>query len=155
MKILFLFTGKTREEHINTGLRKYIKRIERYFTFHIFETPDVKKVEKPELQIASETEKLLKKIEKTDFVVLLDEKGKELSSKNFANFIEKKSATGTKRLIFIIAGAYGAHTLLHKRANMQLSLSKMTFPHQLVRLIFAEQFYRACTILRNEPYHHE
>jgi 23S rRNA (pseudouridine1915-N3)-methyltransferase len=155
MKLTLLFCGKTREKHISEGMQEYLKRIKHYFKIEVIESADIKSISDPELQKEAEAEKLLKHINPCDFLVLLDEKGKEFTSRQFASFIEKKSVAGVRNIVFTVAGAYGAHSKLLERVNTKISLSKMTFPHQLVRLIFAEQLYRACSIIRKEPYHHD
>ena len=155
MKLTLLLCGKTREKHVLDGMQEYLKRIQHYYKLELIESADVKNIADAELQKEAEAEKLLKHINPGDFLVLLDEKGKEFSSRQFAEFIEKKAETGTKNIVFTVAGAYGAHTKLLKRVDIKISLSKMTFPHQLVRLIIAEQLYRACSIIRKEPYHHD
>lgn len=155
MKIILLFTGKTNKGYVSDGLSDYFERIKRYFNAEIIETQDIKKIELPQKQTEAEAEKILKFIEPTDCVCLLDETGTNFTSRLFAEFLDKKINAQYKRIVFIIAGPYGANTAVKTRANALISLSKMTFPHQLVRLIFAEQLYRACTILKNEPYHHD
>jgi len=155
MKLTLLFCGKTREKHVMDGMQEYLKRIQHYYKLELIESADIKNIADAELQKEAEAERLLKHINPGDFLVLLDEKGKEFTSRQFAGFIEKKAETGTKNIIFTVAGAYGAHTKLLNRVDAKISLSKMTFPHQLVRLLFAEQLYRACSIIRKEPYHHD
>jgi len=155
MKLTLLFCGKTREQHVLDGMQEYLKRIKHYFKIEVIESAEVKNISDPELQKEAEAERLLKHINPGGFLVLLDEKGKEFTSRQFASFIEKKSITGTKNMVFVIAGAYGAHIKLLDHVDAKVALSKMTFPHQMVRLIFAEQLYRACSIIRKEPYHHD
>ena len=137
------------------GMQEYLKRIKHYYKLDLLESTDVKNISDADLQKEAEAERLLKHITPTDFLVLLDEKGKEFTSRQFASFIEKKAETGAKNIVFTVAGAYGAHAKLLERVDAKISLSKMTFPHQLVRLIFTEQLYRACSIIRKEPYHHD
>lgn len=155
MKLTMLFCGKTRDKYVLDGMQEYLKRIKHYYKFNLIESADVKNISEADLQKEAEAERLLKHISPSDFLVLLDEKGKEYTSRQFASFIEKNAENGTKNIVFTVAGAYGAHAKLLKRINAKISLSKMTFPHQLVRLIFAEQLYRACSIIRKEPYHHD
>lgn len=135
----------------------YEKRLERYLNFKSVLIPDVKKGNKlpPDQLKIKEGEAILKKINTSDFLVLLDEKGKEFSSVQFAKFMEHKFQLGNRNLIFLIGGAYGFSDALYKRANQQLSLSKMTFSHQMIRLFFLEQIFRAMTIIKGEPYHNE
>jgi len=134
----------------------FTKRLKHYCKFEIvqLELPTKLKSSDSETIKKNEGELLLKKITPTDFIILLDEKGKEYSSVEFANFISKKSVHESS-LTFVIGGAYGFSNEVYERANAKLSLSKMTFSHQLIRLIFAEQLYRAFTIIKGEPYHHE
>lgn len=157
MKIELLQTGKTDEAYLIEGIERYTKRIKRYIRFTIVTVPAVKTPAKTPVDNIKEkeAEKLLKKIQQNDFVVLLDENGKTPDSANFAFFIEKKSVTCIKKMVFVIGGPYGFHEKMMKRANYKLALSKLTFPHQLVRLIFLEQLYRAFTIIKGEAYHHE
>lgn len=155
MKLTLLFCGKTREKHVMNGMQEYLKRIKHYFKIEVIESTDVHNIDDPDKQKLVEAEKLLKHINPGDFLVLLDEKGKEFTSRQFASFIEKQIMAGTKNMVFVIAGAYGAHSKLLERVDAKISLSKMTFPHQLVRLIFVEQLYRACSIIHKEPYHHD
>lgn len=157
MKVSLLMVGKTDFDYIEKGILLYQERIKKYSSF---ETVCIKTTKKSKsvspLQIKKdEGTGLIHKLQPSDFVVLLDERGKEIDSPGLASFIENKMATGTKKLVFIIGGAYGFSEEIYQRANEKISLSKMTFSHQLVRLIFMEQFYRAFTIIRGEPYHHE
>jgi len=149
--------GKTENTPIRLLLDHYRKRINRYSSFSVLEIPNLKKsasLREEEVQSA-EADLILKQIGPDDMVVLLDEQGKEIRSREFAAFLNQRFLSGMKGLVFILGGAYGADERVKNRADQILSLSRMTFPHQLVRLIFAEQLYRAFTILRNEPYHHE
>jgi len=149
--------GKTEDLKIRALLDDYIGRISRYSSCTIIEIPSLKKGSsmKEEKVKAAESSLILNKITKDDFVVLLDENGKESGSKDFASFLNRQFLSGMKGLVFIIGGAFGVDETVKNRADHILSLSRMTFPHQLVRLLFTEQLYRALTILRNEPYHHE
>ncbi|NJK85944.1 MAG: 23S rRNA (pseudouridine(1915)-N(3))-methyltransferase RlmH [Bacteroidales bacterium] len=155
MKIVLINTGKTTENHIKEGLDVYFKRLSHYFPLEIIDIPEVKtKQPGAEKQKEMEGELLLKYIPKYDYVIVLDEKGMEYSSEEFAGHLQKLMNRGIKSLAFITGGAYGFSKEVYAKAHERISLSRMTFPHQLVRLIFIEQLYRAATILNNEPYHH-
>lgn len=157
MKLVLLVVGKTDSAIISSLTDDYIKKINFYIPFEIKIVQDLKKrikVSKKE-QKTLEAESILKNIQSSDFVVLLDEKGKEYRSKDFAQFIENKMIRVTKQLVFVIGGPYGFSEEIKKNADEMLSLSKMTFTHQMIRLLFTEQVYRAMTILNNDPYHHE
>ena len=157
MIICLVCVGKTDDRSIVQLLDEYEKRVSRYGSYMVKEIPALKKsssLSKGELKIR-EGELILKQITKEDYVVLLDERGKEFRSIEFASFLNKRFLAGGKRLCFVIGGAFGVDEMIKKRADHILSLSKMTFPHQLVRLIFTEQLYRAQSILRNEAYHHD
>lgn len=153
MKITLLLTGKTDDNYIQAGINVYKDRLERYLDFNIIEIPSLKNTKNlsPLEYKRKEGELIFKKLNDKDYVVLLDEKGKEYTSIEFASFIEKTQ----RPITFVVGGAYGFDDLIYKRANSQLSLSKMTFTHQMIRLIFAEQLYRAMTIINKEPYHHK
>lgn len=157
MKILLLVIGKTDEDYLSTGIKKYVGRIGHYTSFEMKEIPDIRnrKTLSEEQQKKAESFLLLQQLQPSDQVVLLDERGKQYTSVEFSETIGKWAATGAKRLVFVIGGPYGFAQDVYDRANAQLSLSPMTFSHQMVRLIFVEQLYRAFTILKNEPYHHE
>ncbi|KGE13294.1 23S rRNA (pseudouridine(1915)-N(3))-methyltransferase RlmH [Sphingobacterium deserti] len=157
MKISLLCIGKTDDSYIQQAIDTYLKRLTHYITFTISVIPDVKNAKNltQEQQKTKEGELILKQISNADFVMLLDEKGKEFRSVEFSRFFEKKMVDSVNHLIFVIGGPYGFSTEVYSRANQQLSLSKMTFSHQMVRLFFVEQVYRAFTIMRGEPYHHE
>lgn len=156
MKITFLVTGKTNEKYLESGIDIFHKRLKHYINFEIITIPDLKNTKNlsTESQNQKEGELILNKLQNFDFVVLLDDKGKEYSSVDFSKFINKHQVNSTKHLVFVIGGAYGFSQDVYKRANAKFSLSKMTFSHQMVRLIFVEQLYRAYTILKGEPYHH-
>lgn len=156
MKILLLVIGKTDEDHLITGIKKYVGRIGHYATFEMKEIPDPRnrKSLSEEQQKKDEGLLLLSQLQPSDHVVLLDENGKQQTSLGFAESLEKQMAAGSKRLVFIIGGPYGFAQEVYDRSNAKLSLSSMTFSHQMVRLIFVEQLYRAFTILKGEPYHH-
>jgi 23S rRNA (pseudouridine1915-N3)-methyltransferase len=157
MKVELWQIGKTAFPYLRTGIELYEKRLKHYLKFQIVTFPDIKNAQKlsPALLKDKEAEQLLKKLKSDDYLVLLDERGKQHSSVEFARFIEKRFMGGHKRLIFLIGGAFGASEGLKQRANLQLSISRMTFSHQLIRLLFLEQLYRGMTIIRNEPYHNE
>jgi 23S rRNA (pseudouridine1915-N3)-methyltransferase len=157
MKVTLLLAGETEEKWLREGLEKYAGRIKKYVPFGIREVPAGRytAATPPAVQKRGESEALLRQLAPEDIVILLDEHGTEMSSVKFSAFLNKQFLSGQKHLVFIAGGAYGFDDLLRKRAGLQLSLSRMTFPHQLVRLIFTEQLYRALTILRNENYHHE
>lgn len=157
MKIKLLFTGSTQEDFIVKGIEKYMNRLKYYADVVIIETPERKYPKSfSEVQIKdAETEQIFKKIIKSDYLVLMDENGIQMSSKEFSNQMQKFQLSGNKTIVFLIGGAYGFSDEVYKRANMKISLSKMTFTHQFARLILIEQIYRAYTILKNEPYHHE
>ncbi|MBF4984279.1 23S rRNA (pseudouridine(1915)-N(3))-methyltransferase RlmH [Nonlabens mediterrranea] len=157
MKITLLAIGKTDDSRIDQLTQMYVDRLKHYINFELQIIPDLKKTKNlsEEQQKNEEGKLILNKLEKSDFITLLDEKGKKLSSMQFAELINKRSVSGLKRLVFIIGGPYGFSADVYQRANSKLSLSDMTFSHQMVRLFATEQIYRAFTILRNEPYHHE
>ncbi len=156
MKIKLLLIGKTDESYLKQGIEKYTKRIKHYLSFDFITIPDLKNTRNlsEEQQKQKEGELILNQLNPADFVVLLDEKGKEYSSVDFSIFIEKQMISGLKNLIFIVGGPYGFSKQLYERSNIKISLSQMTFSHQMVRLIFVEQLYRAMSIIKGEPYHH-
>ena len=156
MKAVLLTIGKTDINAIATEINTYIKRISHYLPFSMECIPDIKKVKNisESIQKQKEGEFILSRLQPTDYVVLLDEGGMLLRSVEFAHYLEKKQNSIAKRIIFVIGGPYGFSEMVKSRANEKISLSKMTFTHQMVRLIFVEQLYRAMTILNNEPYHH-
>lgn len=157
MKIAFVVIGKTDASYLVDAINQYTGRLAHYIPFEMVVVPDIKNTKNlSELQQKEKEGELLQKtIQAGDYVVLLDEKGKEFTSVRFAGYIEKKMHTVPKRLVFIAGGAYGFSEAVYKCASEKISLSRMTFSHQMVRLIFMEQLYRAMTILHNEPYHHE
>ena len=157
MKISLLVIGKTDEAYLQKGLEIFLKRIPHYILFEMKVIPDIKNSKNlsEEQQKEREGELILQQILSSDELFLLDEQGIEASSVDFARFLEKKMLSGIKRLVFVIGGPYGFSGNVYSRANGKISLSKMTFPHQMVRLILAEQLYRAFTILKGEPYHHQ
>jgi 23S rRNA (pseudouridine1915-N3)-methyltransferase len=155
MKFVILGIGKTKQAYIEAGCKEYIKRIERYYAIETnFISIPRRKSSKPAEEIKSEEADLISRwIKPDDFVILLDEKGKEYTSVAFSKFLEEKMNFGPKRLVFVIGGAFGHHSGLKTRSDALLSLSKMTLSHQLIRLVFLEQLYRAVTIIHNHPYH--
>lgn len=157
MKITLLTVGKTDKDWVKQGLDIYTSRLKHYIPFSIVEIPELKNVSaltKDQIK-AREGELIMKNIRPSDDVILLDERGREYSSVEFAKLISDKIACVGKDIVFIIGGAYGFSETVYKRADSKISLSRMTFSHQMVRAIFAEQIYRAFTIMRGEPYHHE
>ena len=157
MKIALLTVGKTDRDWIKQGLDIYVSRLKHYIPFSINEIPELKNVSamsRDQIK-AKEGELILKSIKPTDDVILLDEHGKEYSSTEFASLLQNKINYEGKDIVFVIGGAYGFSEQVYKRANSKISLSRMTFSHQMVRAIFAEQIYRAFTIMKGEPYHHE
>jgi 23S rRNA (pseudouridine1915-N3)-methyltransferase len=157
MKITFLTVGKTEDAYLKDGIDKYVKRLKHYIKLELVDLPELKntKALTEQQQKAKEAELILKKITPLDHVILLDEKGAEFSSKQFAAFLDKKSVSSTSSLVFVVGGPYGFDQSVYDRANDKLSLSRMTFSHQMIRLLFTEQLYRAYTIIKGEPYHHE
>ena len=154
MKVRFVVIGKTSAAYLKEGIDEYAHRLKRYCDLEIDVVSDVRKgTFTPERLREAEAELLLKRVRETDFLVLLDEKGKEFSSVGFASELSKWQMSGSK-VVFMIGGAYGFSDQVYERSNIQLSLSKMTFSHQMVRVIFLEQLYRAFTIIKKEPYHH-
>ncbi|MBE6207653.1 MAG: 23S rRNA (pseudouridine(1915)-N(3))-methyltransferase RlmH [Rikenellaceae bacterium] len=157
MQIELIVVGKTDSKEVSALVEMYQKRINHYCRFSITTLPDLRNTKNlsSNQQNQSEGERILAQLTESDYVVLLDEHGEELRSMDFAQWIRKRMVSGLKRLVFVIGGPYGFSEEVYRRANSKLSLSKMTFSHQIVRAIFAEQIYRAFTILNNEPYHHE
>lgn len=157
MKIELKVVGKTAFDYLKTGIAIYEKRLKRYCDFSIAVIPDIKNAKNLSKAQIKEKEgaAILKKIDKSPFVILLDDKGKMFTSKEFSAYLEDKLMPSGKNIIFIVGGAYGFSESVYARANAKLSLSKMTFSHQMVRLFFVEQLYRAYSIIKNEPYHHE
>ncbi|WP_439185298.1 23S rRNA (pseudouridine(1915)-N(3))-methyltransferase RlmH [Carboxylicivirga taeanensis] len=157
MKIVLVVIGKTDEPYLLTGIEKFEKRLKHYIPYEMQVIPDLKKTKNlsANQQKKMEGQLLLQAFKPGDHILLLDEKGKEYGSVDFAGMLEKQMIAGLKRLVFVIGGPYGFSDEVYAKANGKISLSKMTYSHQMVRLIFAEQIYRAMTILKNEPYHHE
>jgi 23S rRNA (pseudouridine1915-N3)-methyltransferase len=156
MKIKLMWIGKADGDVFDEAIRQYTRKIQFYTVYEPLAIPYLKNTKSlsQDEQKRKEGELLLKKIEPGDFVILLDERGKEFTSKAFAQFIQQQANNGLKTLVFIIGGAYGFSEEVYARGNAQVALSKLTFPHIMTRLIFAEQLYRAFTILHGEPYHH-
>ena len=156
MKTELILVGKTTDKHFQAGINDYAERISHYMPFDIVTIPELKNTKSlsEDQQKAMEGELILKQLQASDTLVLLDEHGKELRSIELAKWLEQKQQTA-RRLVFVIGGPYGFSEAVYKRANEQLSLSRLTFSHQMVRLVFIEQIYRACTIIKGEPYHHE
>ena len=153
MKIEFWMTGKTDHKYLIEGINLYTKRIQLYVPFNVLEV-NVSKPKVQSLYQKVESEQIQKLLNKDDYLVLLDDKGQEYSSHEFSDQLQKLFQISSARLIFLAGGAYGFDEVLYRRANLKLSLSKMTFPHDLCRLIFLEQLYRALTIAHNHPYQH-
>lgn len=157
MTIDLVVIGKTDFDAVMSLMEMYMKRINRYAKFSVITIPDLRNTKNisETSQKKQEGEMLLRQFAAGDYVVLLDDKGSEHTSVRFAGWLQKRMASGVKRLVFVIGGPYGFSDEVYARADEKLSLSRMTFSHQIVRTIFAEQLYRAFTILNNEPYHHE
>lgn len=157
MKISLLTVGKTDAKYFADAVQEYQSRLEHYVPFDVHVIPDIKNTKKMTVdqQKEKEGELIIKSLLPGDFVVLLDEKGKEFSSMQFSSYLDKKFHVVSKRLVFIIGGPYGFSSDVYAKADEKICLSRMTFSHQMIRLIFVEQLYRAMTILNNEPYHHE
>ena len=157
MKVKLIVIGKTKSKFLLDGENEYQKRLKHYCKFSELIISDIKnagKLSKKEL-IEKEGSLILASIKSSDYVILLDDKGITLSSIEFSELLNKKMVSSTNELVFVVGGAFGFSESVYQRANTQLSLSKMTFSHQMVRLIFKEQLYRAFTILKGEKYHHE
>lgn len=157
MKIIFLAVGKTSTDYIKKGISIYADRIPHYVPFEIKELADVKPGKNADTERQKELEgsAILKEVASSDYLCLLDERGKEYTSRQFSEFINNKMITLPSKLFFVVGGPYGFSKEVYQRANSQISLSKMTFSHEMIRLFFVEQIYRAMTILRGEPYHHD
>jgi len=157
MKISLVVIGKTDAAYFVDAINEYKNRLVHYIPFEMEVIPDIKNVKnlREDQQKEKEGELILKTLQSGDYLVLLDEHGKSFTSMEFATYIERKMHVVPKRLVFVIGGPYGFSEAVYKAASEKISLSKMTFSHQMIRLIFVEQIYRAMTILNNEPYHHE
>ena len=156
MKTILLLVGKTTDKHFQAVISDYVGRISHYMPFDVVTIPELKNTKNlsEQQQKQAEGELILKQLQPTDIVVLLDEHGQQLRSVDFARWLQQKQQQ-CRRLVFIIGGPYGFAQPVYDRANEQLSLSAMTFSHQMIRMTFTEQVYRACTIIKGEPYHHE
>lgn len=157
MKTVLLMVGKTVDKHLVALMEDYVERTKHYMTFDVEVIPDLKSTKKlsEEVQKEKEGELILKALQSGDHVVLLDEGGKEMRSVEFAQYLRHKMNTLSKRLVFVIGGPYGFSQKIYQAAAEKMSLSRMTFSHQMVRMIFVEQLYRAMSILAGSPYHHE
>ena len=157
MKILLIVIGKTDQQWLTEGINQYAERLAHFGQFELQVIPDIKNTRsmEPQVQKIREGEQILKLLQPSDDVWLLDDKGREMTSPELAGWLEKRMAQSTKRLVFIIGGPYGFSPDVYARVPGRISLSRMTFSHQMVRLIFVEQLYRAFSILNNLPYHHE
>ena len=156
MKVKLIVIGKTKSEFLLDGENEYQKRLKHYCKFSELIIPNIKKASKLSKEVLKEKEGnlILDSLKKSDYVILLDDKGLALTSIEFSEFLNKKIVSSTNELVFIVGGAFGFSESLYKRANTKLRLSKMTFSHQMIRLLFKEQLYRALTILKGEKYHH-
>lgn len=157
MKIALLQTGKTTVRYVSEGMDEYASRIRKYTIFDIITVPDLKNTRNmPSVeQKEREGNKIIQSVNPGDYVILLDEKGKEMRTSGFSELLSKAFMLPKKRIVFVIGGPWGFSEEVYERADFRLSLSKMTFPHQMVRLLFLEQLYRAFSIIKGEPYHHE
>ena len=156
MKVKLIVIGKTKSEFLLDGENEYQKRLKHYCKFSELIIPNIKKAGKLSKEVLKEKEGnlILDSLKKSDYIILLDDKGLGLTSIEFSEFLNKKIVSSTNELVFIVGGAFGFSESLYKRANTKLRLSKMTFSHQMIRLLFKEQLYRALTILKGEKYHH-
>jgi 23S rRNA (pseudouridine1915-N3)-methyltransferase len=157
MKIALLQTGKTTDKNMTELVDLYYKRIKKYISFEIITIPELKNTKNMPIQEqqAKEGAKIFQSFGADDYIILLDEKGKEYRTMEFSSFLEKSFQLPKKRIIFVIGGPWGFSESVYARADLKISLSKMTFSHQMVRLLFLEQLYRVFTIIKGEPYHHE
>ena len=157
MKIELAVIGKTSIGYLKQGIDEYIKRLKHYVPFEIKYIDDIKNTKNisEDQQKRTEGAKIHSLLDKSDFVVLLDEHGKEYTSMQYSSYIQKRMLSGAKKVVFVIGGPYGFSQEVYDRANDKISFSKMTFNHEMIRLIFTEQLYRAYTIINHEPYHHE
>jgi 23S rRNA (pseudouridine1915-N3)-methyltransferase len=157
MQIKLIAIGKTDDKQLLQLIEQYQKRLKHYVKFQLDIIPDIKNVKNlsEKQQKEKEGELILKKISATDVLILLDENGKQYSSIEFSGYLQKKMNTGIKQLVFVIGGPYGFSEAIYQKSKEKISLSKMTFSHQMIRLFMVEQIYRGFTILKNEPYHHQ
>lgn len=157
MRITLITIGKTDSTELNALIQHYLTRLKHYVKFDLLILPDIKNSKNlsEEEQRKKEGEALLKVLNNADYLMLLDERGNQFNSVEFSNVLQKRMNSGIKHLVFVVGGPYGFHEEVYQRANQKISFSKMTFSHQMVRLFAVEQIYRAFTILKNEPYHHQ
>lgn len=157
MKTILLVVGRTTDKHFLASIEEYVSRVNHYMPFSIEVIPELKDTKKlsEQEQKQRESELIQKTLQPSDYLVLLDEHGTEYRSVEFAQWIQKKLASSPRRLIFLVGGPYGFANNIYEIAKEKISISKMTFSHQMIRLLFVEQIYRAMTILNGEPYHHE
>lgn len=157
MNIKLIVVGKTNQSYVEEGVNEYFSRLKHYISFEIIVVPDVKGAKNLSSSTLKdkEAENIIKYLNNQDSVVLLDEHGQEFRSKEFAQYLQKKMNQGTKTLVFVVGGAFGFSDKMYSLTSEKISISKMTFSHQMIRLLFTEQLYRAFTILHNEPYHNE
>lgn len=157
MEITLIVIGKTNAKYLIEGLDEYTRRLKHYITYNINILPDIKNTKNltEEQQKETEGKLILNALKPGDFLVLLDERGKEFSSMQFSDYLQRKMNSGLRRLVFVVGGPYGFSKDVYNKSDEKLSLSKMTFSHEMIRLFFTEQIYRAMTIIRGEPYHHE
>ncbi len=157
MKITLIQVGKTNEKYLEEGISNYVGRLTHYTDFSVTTLPELKNAKSLsiEQQKEKDTETILKSLEPNDEIILLDEKGKEFTSTEFAGYMEKKMASTRKRIVFVIGGPFGFSQKIYDMAHGKISISRMTFSHQMIRLLFVEQLYRAFTIIKGEHYHHE
>ncbi len=154
MEVVLLVVGKTVTDWLARGITQYAERLGHYIPFSIVTVADVRKQKSSEAQKNVEGQSILKCVNSSDMLVLLDERGREMTSVEYSEYLQKRMASGLKRLVFAVGGPYGFSKDVYDRADGMVSLSRMTFAHEMVRLFFVEQTYRALTILRGEPYHH-
>lgn len=156
MKIKLISIGKTDESYLQEGIHKYVSRLKHYVNFEIIIINDVKLGKKQNVGLQKEMEgkEIMAKLNNSDYLILLDEKGEEYTSVNFSKYLQKKMNSGND-IVFVIGGPFGFSDRIYERANAKVALSKLTFSHQMVRLFFVEQLYRAFTILKGEKYHHQ
>jgi 23S rRNA (pseudouridine1915-N3)-methyltransferase len=155
MQISVWVIGKTQDKYLKEGMDKYMGRLQHYTKFRYEELKDVKPSQSHEETMKREAEMVLSRLRPEDSLILLDERGQEFSSKGFADFMERHQNQATRHMVMLVGGAFGHHPLIRERAQSQVSLSRMTFSHQMIRLFLLEQIYRAFTIIRNEKYHNE
>lgn len=157
MDITLLVIGKTNSKYLVEGIEEYCRRLKYYVSFNIHYLPDIKNTKKMSEQQQKDAEgmQFLTVVNNSDYVVLLDEKGKEMTSMQYSEYLQKKMLSGLRRLVFVVGGPYGFSNAIYERANDKISFSKMTFSHEMIRLFFVEQLYRGFTILNGEPYHHQ